>query len=219
MLFDTMGKEAPEGAETLFDGTNLDGWKHGDGRPAEWLVKDGTMEIVAGTGSIISKYVHRDCYLHLEFRCSDMPDVEGQKKSNSGVFLQNRYEIQVLDSYGWNVPGTGDCGALYNHHAPLVNACRPAMEWQTYDAFFRAPRFAAGRKKVENARLTLFHNGVLIHNNVEQWCTTPGNPPPPDDWDTSPGPIQLQDHKDVLWYRNVWLLPLAEAGSGDYKPK
>jgi hypothetical protein len=219
VIFDTMGKGAPEGAEVLFDGTSLDGWTNQDGGPAEWLVKDGAMEVVPGKGRILTEYTFRDCYLHLEFKLSDMPEATGQKKSNSGVFLQDRYEIQVLDSYGWEIPGTGDCGAVYNHHAPLVNACKPPLEWQTYDIFFRAPRFAPGRKKIENARITLFHNGVLIHNNVEQWCRTAGNPPPPDEWDTSPGPLQLQDHKDVVWYRNIWLLPLPEQGSPDYSPK
>ena len=214
MLLNTMGKNPPEEAVVLFDGTSLEGWTNRDGEAAEWLVKDDAVEVVPGKGPIFSKYTFRDCYLHLEFRCSDMPDVAGQKKSNSGVFLQNRYEIQVLDSYGWKVPGTGDCGAIYNHHAPLVNACKPPMEWQTYDIFFRAARFAPGRKKIENARITMCHNGQLIHNNVEQWCKTSGNPPAPDEWDTRPGPLQ-----NIVWFRNIWLVPLPEQGSPDYPPK
>lgn len=217
-LFNTMGAKPPADAEMLFDGTSIDGWTTREGDSPGWRIADGALEVVPGSGSIVSRYTFRDCYLHLEFRLSDMPDAKGQKKSNSGVFLQSRYEIQVLDSHGWKVPGTGDCGAIYNHHAPLANACRKPMEWQTYDVFFRAPRFIPGRRKVENARITLLHNGVIVHNNVEQTRTTAGNPPAPDDWDMSPGPLMLQDHKDVVWYRNIWLVPLSAAGSNDYAP-
>ena len=208
----------PENAVVLFDGTSLDGWVHADGRPAEWKLVDGAMEVAPRTGSILSEVVFRDCYLHLEFKLSDMPEATGQKKANSGVFLQNRYEVQVLDSSGWDIPGTGDCGAVYNHHAPLVNACKPALEWQTYDIFFRAPRFGAGRRKIESCRMTIVHNGRIIHNNIEQTRTTAGNPPPADDWDTKPGPLMLQDHGDVVWFRNIWLVHLPDEGSRDYAP-
>jgi len=209
----------PDEAMVLFDGTSLNGWVHGDGRPAEWKIVDGAMEIVPGTGSILSTYTFRDCFLHLEFKLSNMPEATGQRKSNSGVFFQNRYEIQVLDSSGWDIPGTGDCGAIYNHHAPLVNACKPALEWQSFDVFFRAPRFGAGRRKVENCRMTVLHNGVIILNNVEQFRTTSGNPPAADDWDMGPGPLQIQDHGNVLWFRNIWVVPLSAEGSRDYAPK
>ena len=217
-LFDTIGKLPPDGAVSLFDGRSLAGWAGVDGGPAEWVVEDESIKVVPDAGSIVSELEFRDCYLHLEFRLSDMPDAAGQKKSNSGVFLQNRYEIQVLDSHGWSVPGTGDCGAIYNHHAPLVNACLPALEWQSYDVLFRAPRFAPGRRKVEHARMTLLHNGVVIHNNIEQIRTTTGEPPLDDDWDTGPGPLMLQAHHDIVWYRNLWLMPLPEAGSTTYGP-
>ena len=218
VLFNTLGKKAPKEAVVLFDGTSLDGWKHEDGRKAEWELMDDFMRVKPRSKSIVSVYQFKDCYLHLEFRLSDMPEATGQMKSNSGVFLQNRYEIQVLDSSGWKVPGTGDCGAIYNHHAPLVNACKPAMEWQTYDIFFRAPRFITGGRKVENARMTVFLNGCIIHNNVEQWRRTAGNPPQSDDWEDTPGPILLQDHNNVVDYRNIWLIPLPAAGSPDYEP-
>lgn len=217
-VFISMGKNAPEGAMVLFDGTSLNEWKHEDGRPARWELIDDFMRVKPRSGSIVSTYHFRDCYLHLEFRLSDMPGSTGQMKCNSGIFLQNRYEIQVLDSSGWKVPGTGDCGALYNHHAPLVNACKTSLEWQTFDIFFRAPRFTAGRKKIENARMTIFLNGILIHNNIEQWCCTAGDPPPGDNWDDTPGPLMLQDHHDVVDFRNIWLVPLPLDACADYGP-
>ena len=108
-----------------------------------------------------------DFMLHLEFMTPDMPEATGQAKGNSGVFLQGRYEIQVLDSYGIKTPGKGDCGAIYNQFAPLVNACKPPLEWQTYDAVFRAPRVDDAGKIVEPARMTVLQNGLVIHNNVQ----------------------------------------------------
>jgi hypothetical protein len=90
-----------------------------------------------------------------------------QRAGTSGVFLQGRYEIQVLDSYGWEVPGLGDCGAIYNQHAPLVNACKPALEWQTYDVVFRAARLDGAGKVVEPVRLTVLQNGIAIHNHLQ----------------------------------------------------
>ena len=213
MLLETLNAAPPEGAVVLFDGS-LDGWTNREGNGAEWKVVDDVMEVVPGTGDIGSVEVFQDHYLHLEFMLSDMPDATRQRKANSGVFLQGRYEIQVLDSSGWHVPGLGDCGALYDQYAPLSNACRRALEWQTYDALFRAPR-CEGKIVKENARLTLIHNGVVVHNNVEIPFPTGA----PTDMNVQlPGHLRLQDHGNLIWYRNIWAVRLAAQGAATYGP-
>jgi len=215
MLIDTLGAKPPRGAVVLFDGNSLGGWTKMDVGPVEWTVKDGVMEVVPRTGDICTKHIFTDHFLHLEFRLSDMPEATGQAKANSGVFLQGRYEIQVLDSSGWDIPGLGDCGGIYNQYAPLTNACRPALEWQTYDVIFRAPR-CEGKVVKENARVTLLHNGVVIHNNIE----LPGVTGAPTDLEVQlPGHLRLQDHGNVIWYRNIWAVPLVKEGAGEYAPR
>lgn len=208
-------QDMPGNAVVLFDGTNFDNWTHPDGTEVQWTLEDGIMTVEPRTGGIVATENHADCRLHIEFRCPDMPDAEGQAKGNSGVFLQGRYEIQVLDSYGWEKPGLGDCGALYNQHAPLVNACLPPMEWQSYDVVFRAPRFVDA-KMVTDARMTVLQNGVCIHNNVELNGLTGAHT---DENVLQPGPLMLQDHGDLVSYRNIWMVHLPESGSKEYGPR
>jgi len=208
---DTLNAAPPAKAVVLFDGKNVDNWTTRDGQPAGWKVEDGVLHVEPGTGDIMTKERLTDFFLHLEFRCPDMPEATGQAKGNSGVFLQGRYEIQVLDSHGWEVPGMGDCGAIYNQFAPLVNACKPALEWQTYDAVFRGPR---GEEK--GPRLTLFHNLVVIHNNIQ----LPGVTGAAIDEDIrEPGPLLLQDHGNLVAYRNIWAVELPLEGSKTYEPR
>jgi hypothetical protein len=145
-----------------------------------------------------------------------MPEATGQAKGNSGVFLQGRYEIQVLDSYGINIPGMGDCGAIYNQFAPLVNACRPPMEWQSYDVAFRAPRVDEGGNVVEGARVTVLQNGLVIQNNVQLPGVTGGSL---DEAVGEPGPLLLQDHRNLVAYRHIWAVPLPLEGSDVYEPR
>ncbi len=205
----------PEGAVVLFGGKNLRNWKTRDGKPAGWKVSDGIAVVEPGTGDMMSDETFTDHFLHIEFRSPDMPDATGQAKGNSGVFLQGRYEVQVLDSYGWDKPGLGDCGAIYNQHAPLVNACKAAMEWQTYDIAFRAARVDDSGNVTEKVRVTVIHNGILILNNAE----LPGVTGAAIDEEVGePGPLLLQDHGDLVSYRNIWALPLPLVGSGEYGP-
>ncbi|HUT25275.1 MAG TPA: DUF1080 domain-containing protein [Sumerlaeia bacterium] len=164
----------------------------------------GAMEITPRTGSIISKREFRDHELHLEFRTPFEPKARGQGRGNSGVYFQSRYEIQVLDSYG--LEGlSNECGGIYGVGAPRVNMCAPPLQWQTYDVTFRAPRFDAAGQKTENARLTAYHNGVLIHDNIEvPGLTTAGM-----GGDLSkPAGLYLQDHGNPVRYRNIWVVEL-----------
>ncbi|MYE91153.1 DUF1080 domain-containing protein [Candidatus Poribacteria bacterium] len=203
----------PEAAVILFDGTDLSNWTKLDGGTPGWEVADGAMTVTTGEGDIVSREQFTDFLLHLEFMTPDMPDATGQAKGNSGVFLQGRYEIQVLDSYGIDVPGMGDCGAIYNQFASLVNACKPPLEWQTYDAIFRAARVSESGEIEENARATVLQNGIVIQNNVQIQGATGGAT---GDDAAAPGPLRLQDHGNPVKYRNIWVVPLPLKGSEVY---
>lgn len=182
-------------------------------QPAAWKIVDGAM-VVSG-GDIVTKQDFGDCQLHIEFRTPDMPNATGQGKGNSGIGLMGRYEIQVLDSYGIEIPGKGDCGSVYGQAAPLVNACRQPKVWQTYDIILRTPRFDASNTMVAKPRVTVIQNGVVVQNNVEiegmtgiQWQK--------DREPAAKGPIVLQDHGNAVEYRNIWIVPLPEKGSDKY---
>jgi len=203
----------PPNAVILFNGKDLNNWTTRNGGKAGWEVADGVMTVVRGTGDIMTKETFTDFMLHLEFMTPDMPEATGQAKGNSGVFLQGRYEIQVLDSYGIEVPGKGDCGAIYNQFASLVNACKPPLQWQTYDVIFRAARVDDSGKVTEQARVTVLQNGMVIHNNVQFWGATGGLI---NDKLGEPGPLLLQDHGNPVKYRNVWIVPLPLKGSDKY---
>lgn len=179
--------------------------KPGDTRelPVNWkLVEGGAMEV--GSGSIVSKAQFRDHRLHLEFRTPFMPKAKGQKRGNSGVYIQGRYEIQVLDSYG--LPGRdNECGGIYKAAAPLINMCAPPLQWQSYDVEFYAPRLNAEGAKVHNARITVVHNGVPIHENLEIPDPTPGGVGVDE---PGIGGLFLQDHSNKVQFRNIWIQPL-----------
>jgi len=213
---DTCELEPPENTVVLFNGRDVDNWTTRSGEPAGWKAEDGILHVVPGTGDIMTAEQMTDFFLHLELRCPDMPEATGQAKGNSGVYLQGRYEIQVLDSFGIAIPGKGDCGAIYNQFAPLVNACRPPMEWQTYDVFFRSARLDDAGKVTEGARITLLQNCIAIHNNVEVTGPTGGAQ---DENEGRPGPLLLQDHGNLVSYRNIWFAPLPLEGSDTYEPR
>jgi hypothetical protein len=203
----------------LFDGSSLDNWHSEGGGPARWRLEDDAMTVTEE--DIISEEQFTDAVIHVEFRVPYMPEAEGQWRGNSGVFIQGRYEIQVLDSFDVNIPGKGDCGAFYDMHAPLVNACKAPREWQSYDVFFRSPRAGDDGEICEPARATVQHNGVLIHNNVELPEPTVNRMREGIDPDmTTPGPLLLQCHGDgdEVSYRNVWIQHLPLEGSDQYGP-
>lgn len=171
-----------------------------------WKLVDGAMEITPGIGSIVTKRRFSDFKLHLEFRAPFMPESGGQARGNSGVYLQGRYEVQILDSYGLE-GRDNECGGVYEVGAPLVNMCAPPMQWQSYDITFLAPRFDAAGKKLEDAKLTVVHNGVAIHENL----LVPGPTAEAMDGNVNePGPIYLQDHGNPVQYRNIWLIEMPQ---------
>jgi hypothetical protein len=209
-----VGLTPPSNAVVVFNGKDVSNWTKRDGSPAVWPVEDGVM--TSHGGDIMTQETFLDFYLHLEFRCPDMPEAKGQAKGNSGVYLAGRYEVQVLDSYGWEVPGKGDCGAVYNQFAPLVNACKRPLEWQSYDVIFRAARLDESGNVHDRVRLTVLHNGIVIQNNVELPGVTGGAI---DGKEGVPGPLLLQDHGDLVQYRNVWIVALPLKGAPQYEPR
>jgi rubredoxin len=201
---DVKSTPPPKGAVVLFGGKSLDGWvQRKDGKsPAKWkLVGGGAMQ--AGGGDIHTKQKFGGSFhLHVEFRVPYLPTKKGQERGNSGVYVQGRYEVQVLDSYGLK-PKHDDCGAIYEVAAPKVNACKAPTVWQSYDIYFTAPVCKDG-KRVEPARMTVYHNGVKIHDDVK---ITKDNTRAGMGGDVcTPGPIMLQDHGNPVQYRNIWLL-------------
>lgn len=217
-IADMVGAVPPpdaKGAVVLFSGkaeeVAANWYKKGSTDDAAWKIEDGGMATAGG--DIMSKQKFTDFYLHVEFRVPYMPEAKGQGRGNSGVFLQGRYEIQVLDSYGLADLGTGDCGSVYGKSAPLINACKKPLEWQSFDIFFRAPRFDEAGEMTEKARVTVLQNGVPVQNNVIIPDVTWGENFGPL---STPGPIVLQDHGTAVRFRNVWVLPLPQQGANHY---
>ncbi|MDD6800046.1 MAG: DUF1080 domain-containing protein [Firmicutes bacterium] len=188
----------------LFDGKDASKWRHRDGSECKWTVRNGCMTVKPGTGDIYCTENYSDAMLHVEFRCPDMPEASGQGKGNSGVYLHGCYEIQVLDSYELE-PMINGCGSLYCLATVLSNPSRPPMEWQTYDIIFRAPRFDEAGNITEKGRLTLLFNGECVHNNLELERTTPGGL---SETIQQSAPLLLQDHGNLVSFRNIWLVRL-----------
>jgi hypothetical protein len=203
----TPGQEnaPPSDAIVLFDGTDLSDWNHEDGREAEWTVEDGVMTVAPGTGSIRTRQGFGDVQLHIEWRTPAEIVGEGQGRGNSGVFLMEEYEVQVLDSYENRTYSNGQAGSIYKQHIPQVNASRPPGEWQSYDVVFTAPRFDPDGKLVSPAYMTVFHNGVLIQNHVELQGSTVYRGLPEYEPHGDREPILLQDHSNPVSFRNVWV--------------
>ncbi|GGO68395.1 3-keto-disaccharide hydrolase [Bowmanella pacifica] len=197
----------PSDAVVLFGGNSLSQWLSVKGGDAPWQLTDGVMTVAPGSGDIRSKAEFCDVQLHLEWRVpAPEPDMQGQQRNNSGVFLQQRYEIQILDSFENRTYSNGQAGSLYKQAIPLVNAMREPGQWQSYDIIFKAPRFD-GDKLTQPGFITVLHNGVLVQNHTQiqgdtVWLGQPSY--------TAHGcaPIQLQDHGNLVSFRNIWARPL-----------
>jgi hypothetical protein len=195
----------PSDAIVLFDGKDLSKWQSMNGGDAKWTVGDGVMT-VNKTGSIRSKEEFGDVQLHIEWAAPSEVKGDGQGRGNSGVYLQGRYEIQVLDSYDNKTYFNGQAGAFYGFSAPLVNASRKPGEWQTYDIIFHGPKPSADGKGVEAGSFTVLHNGVLIQDHIP----VKGGPTTAAEFKGAgqKGPLILQDHGNPVKFRNVWIRPL-----------
>jgi len=205
--------QAPSDAIVLFDGKDLSKWTSTvEGAPTKWIVTDGAMSPTKGSGMIRTKQEFGSCQLHVEWATPKEVKGEGQGRGNSGVFLQGKYEVQVLDSYQNTTYPDGQAGALYGRQKPLVNASRKPGEWQSYDIVYHRPIFKDG-EVVKRATFTVFHNGVLVQDHTElsggtDWrgshSISPYTPIP------DKGPILLQDHGNPVLFRNVWIRELKD---------
>ncbi|MCP4376753.1 MAG: DUF1080 domain-containing protein [bacterium] len=204
-----LGAKPPAGATVLLGPKTKDinaTFTKGGGKPCGWkLLAGGVMQCAPGKGSALTKMKLGSVHLHAEFRTAFMPDAKGQKRSNSGFYIQNRYECQVLDSYG-SKGVSNECGGMYRKVAPRVNMCAPPKQWQSYDIFFRAPKFdASGAKQIEGAHLTVVHNGVVIHNDLlmDKGTGSGGKRKP-----IAAEFLLLQDHGNPVEFRNIWVVDL-----------
>ncbi len=191
-------KTPPSDAIVLFDGSNLDHWisDRNEENEIQWKVQNNVLTVTPKTGSIRTKESFGDCQLHLEWRApAIVEEEEGQKRGNSGVYMQKRYEVQILDSHNNRTYSNGQAASIYKQHIPLVNASRKPGEWQTYDIIFTAPKFNRDSLVVVQGMITVLHNGVLVqHNSVLKTRAPHGE-----------APIMLQDHSDLVSFRNIWI--------------
>lgn len=197
---------APSDAIILFDGKDLSQWK-GEKGDAPWVIRNGELTVMPGKGSIMTRRHFGDVQLHIEFRSPAPEKHNGQNRGNSGIFLQSKYEVQVLDGDNNNTYVNGMVGSIYKQQAPLANAYTRNGEWQVYDIYWRAPRFGTDDKLESPAIITVVLNGILVQNNVELkgHTTYTGYPAY-----TPHGrlPLMLQDHGTEVAYRNIWIREL-----------
>ncbi|MCY2968041.1 MAG: DUF1080 domain-containing protein, partial [Planctomycetota bacterium] len=187
----TLGAKPPEGAVVLFDGKNVDEFEGGR------LTADGLL-----MQGVTTKRKFQSGTLHLEFRTPYMPEDQGQARGNSGCYVQGRYEVQVLDSFGLEGKDN-ECGGIYSSSAPAVNMCFPPLSWQTYDIDYTAGTYDDQGKVLKFPRITVKHNGVVIHNNIELKKITPGGVSADG---PGPGALHLQDHGNPVRFRNIWVV-------------
>lgn len=205
----TQAGQAPSDATVLFDGKDTSAWVAMNGSPTKWVVHDGALECVPGSGYARTLESFGDCQLHIEWAAPVPPHGDSQGRGNSGVFFgYDRYEIQVLDSYQNKTYADGSAASVYGQYPPLVNASLPPGQWQAYDIVWTAPRFDDTGKLLSKARVTVFHNGVLVQNNVELTGPTGWIGRLPYRAHEPRLPIALQDHGNPVRYRNIWVREL-----------
>lgn len=203
--------EAPSDAIILFDGKDINKeWTDSKGSQTKWIVQDGALVCVKGSGVIKTRRNFNDFQLHIEWKTPTEITGEGQGRGNSGVFLQGLYEVQVLDSYNNRTYRHGQAASIYKQYAPLVNASRKPGEWQTYDIIYTAPRFAGDSTTYFTPpRVTVIHNGVLVQNNVSlRGPTQYIGMPEYTVKKHGPAPLVLQDHGNPVAFRNIWIREL-----------
>ena len=203
----------PADAIVLFDGTDLSEWvSEESGGPARWKVENGYMEVVEKTGDILTKKAFGNCQLHIEWATPRKvsPKEIAQKRGNSGVFFMGIYELQVLDSYQNETYADGQVASIYGQYPPLVNVCRKPGQWQSYDVSFLRPIFDKKGKCIRPARITVFHNGVVVHNNVEIKGSTEHKKKAKYSPHADKLPLSLQDHNNPMRFRNIWIRELPE---------
>ncbi len=203
--------DAPSDAIILFDGRDINKeWTDSKGNPTRWILSDGALVCVKGSGVIKTRRLFNDFQLHIEWRAPSEVSGDGQGRGNSGVFLQGLYEVQVLDSYNNLTYRHGQAASIYKQFAPLVNASRKPGEWQTYDIIYTAPRFASDSTTYFTPpRVTVIHNGVLVQNNVSlRGPTQYIGIPEYTIKKHGPGSLVLQDHGNPVAYRNIWIREL-----------
>lgn len=203
-----VGTAPPSDAIALFAGKDLSQWEQTDGTPPKWSVGKGFFSVVKGSGNLRTKREFGDCQLHIEWRTPAKVEGEGQERGNSGVFLQSRYEVQILDSYNNRTYSNGQAASIYKQYIPLVNASRKPGEWQTYDIFFRAPQFAEDGSVKRPGYVTVVHNGVLVQDHVELKGTTVNVGVQSYSKHNPKEPLMLQDHGFPVSFRNVWIREL-----------
>ena len=201
------GTLPPSDAIVLFDGSDFSQWIDRKGETPKWKIENRAMTVVKKTGAVFTKQKFANCQLHIEFRTPAIVKGKGQGRGNSGIFFQNRYELQVLDSYENKTYSNGQCGSIYKQNIPLINACRKPGEWQTYDVIYTAPIFNEDNALIAPARITVFQNSVLILNNVEIKGNSAFRGKPSYEAHDK-APLQLQDHGNPVSYRNIWIREL-----------
>lgn len=201
----------PSDAIVLFDGDDLDQWNGAE----DWTFEDGYC--IVGS-EITTRQGFGDCQLHLEFATPAEIEGEGQGRGNSGVYLMDRYEVQILDSWENTTYYDGQCGAIYKQRPPMVNASRQPGEWQTYDILFTAPRFYSDGRLKSPAYLTLLHNGVVVHNHYELQGLTDFITPPKYEAHSLREPIKIQFHNDAVRFRNIWIRDLLPSDASAAAP-